>query len=112
VNCTLGIVYYRQAKFEKAIEALTLAVTIDPTSATAHNYLGIAASQKGWFEAAVKELEKATTLNPKYADAWFNLSVVYATSEPPSIDKARDCYRKAVELGADADPAMEKMFAQ
>ena len=110
VNCTLGIVYYRQAKFEKAIESLTQAITIDPTSATAHNYLGIAASQKGWFEAAVKELEKATTLNPKYPDAWFNLAVVYATSEPPSLDKGRECYNKAVELGADPDPSLEKLF--
>ncbi|MEO7932065.1 MAG: tetratricopeptide repeat protein [Chthoniobacterales bacterium] len=110
VNCTLGIVYYRQGKFEKAIESLTQAVTIDPSSATAHNYLGIAASQKGWFEAAVKELEKATTLNANYPDAWFNLAVIYATSEPPSLDKARDCYRKAVELGAQPDPSLEKLF--
>ena len=110
VNCTLGIVYYRQGKFEKAIESLTQAVAIDPSSATAHNYLGIAASQKGWYEAAVKELEKATTLNPKYPDAWFNLAVIYATSEPPSLDKGRDCYHKAIELGADADPSLEKIF--
>ncbi|HEX8372437.1 MAG TPA: tetratricopeptide repeat protein [Chthoniobacterales bacterium] len=110
VNCTLGIVYYRQGKFEKAIESLTHAITIDPTSATAHNYLGIAASQKGWFEAAVKELEKATTLNPQYPDAWFNLAVVYATSEPPQLDKARECYEKAVALGAEPDPALEKLF--
>ena len=110
VNCTLGIVYYRQGKFEKAIESLTQAVAIDPSSATAHNYLGIAASQKGWYEAAVKELEKATTLNPKYPDAWFNLAVIYATSEPPSLDKGRECYHKAIELGADADPSLEKIF--
>ncbi len=110
VNCTLGIVYYRQGKFEKAIEALTHAITIDPSSATAHNYLGIAASQKGWFEAAVKELEKATTLNPSYPDAWFNLAVIYSTSEPPSLDKARDCYNKAVALGAAPDPSLEKLF--
>ncbi len=110
VNCTLGIVYYRQGKFEKAIESLTQAVTLDPSSATAHNYLGIAASQKGWFEAAVKELEKATTLNPNYPDAWFNLAVIYATSEPPSLDKGRECYHKAVELGAQPDPSLEKLF--
>jgi len=110
VNCTLGIVYYRQGKFEKAIESLTKAVTIDPANATAHNYLGIAASQKGWFEAAVKELETATTLNPQYPDAWFNLAVVYATSEPPSLDKGRECYRKAIELGAEADSSLEKLF--
>ena len=109
-NCTLGIVYYRLGKYEKAIEALTTAITIDPKSATAHNYLGIAASQKGWFEAAVSELEKAITLDPGYADAWFNLSVIYATSEPPRIDKARDTYRKSLELGAESDPAMERLF--
>ena len=60
----------------------------------------------------MKELEKATTLNPKYPDAWFNLAVLYATSEPPQLDKARECYRKAVELGAMPDPSLEKLFKQ
>ena len=109
-HTTLGIVYYRQSKFDDAITALTTALGINPKSATAHNYLGITASQKGWQEAAVKEMLDAIAVNPDYADAHFNLAVVYATGEPPATEKAKQHYVKATSLGAEPDPALEKLL--
>jgi tetratricopeptide (TPR) repeat protein len=81
-HTTLGIVFYRQAKFDEALAELTKSLGLNPKSSTAHNYLGITASQKGWQEAAEKELLEAISENPKYADAHFNLAVIYATSLP------------------------------
>ncbi len=107
---TLGIVYYRQSKFDDALTELTKALAINPKSATAHNYLGITASQKGWQEAAEKEMLAAIEANPDYADAHFNLAVVYATSQPPSKELAKRHYAKATSLGADPDPALEKLL--
>jgi Tfp pilus assembly protein PilF len=56
---------------------------------TVHNYLGITASQKGWQEAAEKELLEAISENPSYADAHFNLAVIYLTAQPPSREQPK-----------------------
>jgi Flp pilus assembly protein TadD len=109
-HCTLGIVFYSQAKYDEAVNELTKALALNPKNATAHNYLGITASQKGWQEAAQKELETAVQLDPNYADAHFNLAVVYAMQTPPNKEKAREHYKKAIELGAEPDTALEQLI--
>ncbi|MGV3531782.1 MAG: tetratricopeptide repeat protein [Chthoniobacteraceae bacterium] len=109
-HCTLGIVYYSQEKYDEAMTALTNSLSINPKNATAHNYLGITASQKGWPDAAQKELETATALDPNYADAHFNLAVVFATKQPPNKEDARKYYKRATELGASPDPALETLI--
>jgi hypothetical protein len=109
-HTTLGIVYYQQAKFDDALAELTKSLAINPKSATAHNYLGITASQKGWQEAAEKEMLEAIANNPDYADAHFNLAVVYSTSEPPAKELARRHYQRALALGAQPDPSLDKLL--
>ena len=109
-HCTLGIVYYGQEKWDEAVNELTKALAINPKNATAHNYLGITASQKGWQEAAQKELETATALDPSYADAQFNLAVIYVTQKPANKEAARKYYKRATELGAEPDSALESML--
>jgi tetratricopeptide (TPR) repeat protein len=109
-HCTLGIVYYSQQKYDEAVNELTKALAINPKNATAHNYLGITASQKGWQAAAQKELETAVTLDPTYADAHFNLAVVFATQQPPNKEQARKFYKRATELGAEPDSALEQLI--
>ena len=88
---------------------LTKALAINPKNATAHNYLGITASQKGWQDAAQKELETAVVIDPNYADAHFNLAVVFATMQPPNKEKARQHYKRAIELGAEPDNNLEQL---
>ncbi len=106
---TIGIVYYSEEKYDEAVNALTKSLAINPRNPTAHNYLGITAAQKGWLEAAQKELESAIQLDPKYADAWFNLAVTHTLKTPPDKEEAAKAYKKAVELGAEHDPAMEAL---
>jgi tetratricopeptide (TPR) repeat protein len=107
-HTTLGIVYYQQSKFDDALSELTKALAINPKSAIAHNYLGVTASQKGWQEAAEKEMLEAIADNPDYADAHFNLAVVYSTSQPPAKELARRHYERALALGAQPDPTLDK----
>ena len=109
-HTTLGIVYYHQSKFDDALSELTKALAINPKSAAAHNYLGITASQKGWQEAAEKEMLAAIADNPDYADAYFNLAVVYSSSQPPAREQARRNYEKALALGAQPDPTLDKLL--
>ena len=106
----LGIIYYAQGKYDEAVEVLTKSLAIQPKNATAHNYLGITASQKGWQEAARKELDTAISLDPGYADAYFNLAVVCATQQPPDKESALKNYNRAIELGAEPDPALEQLI--
>ena len=49
-------------------------------------------------------------LDPTYADAHFNLAVVFATQQPPNKENARKCYKRATELGAEPDTALEQMI--
>jgi tetratricopeptide (TPR) repeat protein len=107
---TLGIVYYRQAKYDDAVTELTRALAINPKSFIAHNYLGITASEKGWQEAAEKEMLEAIAANPDYVDAHFNLAVIYGTNKPPAKELAKRHYSKAMELGAEANPSLEKLL--
>ena len=109
-HTTLGIVYYQQSKYDDALSELTKSLAINPKSATAHNYLGITASQKGWQEAAEKEMLAAVAENPGYADAHFNLAVIYSTSQPPAKELARRHYEKALALGAEPDPTLDKLL--
>jgi Tfp pilus assembly protein PilF len=109
-HTTLGIVYYRQSKFDDALTELTKSLAINPKSATAHNYLGITASQKGWQEAAEREILEALADNPDYADAHFNLAVIYATARPPAKELAKQHYTKATSLGTQPDPSLEKLL--
>jgi tetratricopeptide (TPR) repeat protein len=109
-HTTLGIVYYQQNKFDDALSELTKSLAINPKSATAHNYLGITASQKGWQEAAEKEMLEAIADNPEYADAHFNLAVVYSTAQPPAKELARRHYEKALALGAQPDPTLDRLL--
>ena len=74
------------------------------------NHLGIVAGQKGWPEAAEQEFKKAIALNPNYADAHFNLAVIYATNTPPAKQLAGQHYQKATSLGATPDAALEKLI--
>ena len=46
------------------------------------------------------QLKKAIELKPEYSDAHFNLAVLYATTQPPSLTRAKEHYVKATALGA------------
>jgi tetratricopeptide (TPR) repeat protein len=109
-HLTLGIVEYQQGKFDEAIDELAKVLAINPKSAAAHNYLGIAASEKGWHSAAQKELETAISIDPAYADAHFNLTIVLTKLTPQNKQAARDHYKRAMELGRQADAALEALI--
>ena len=106
----LGIVYCKQGRFDDAITALREAVATDDKDHVAHNYLGVALGEKGLKGEAEEQLKLAIAIKPDYSDAHFNLAVLYATSQPPSMELARDHYQKATSYGALADPSLERMI--
>jgi Flp pilus assembly protein TadD len=107
---TLGAVMIEQNRIDDAIAYLERAnssVTDDPITL---NYLGVASSQIGQFGKAEQALRRAVTVKPDYAEAHFNLAVIYATAKPPSIALAKRHYEKALELGAGPDKRLAAML--
>ena len=104
----LGILYLDRDEPMQALAAIAQAVVHAPGDAVARNYLGVAAGRNRWFDAAEAELRRAVELRPDYADAHFNLAVFCLERSPPALELARRHYRKARELGAEADPLIEQ----
>lgn len=107
---TLGAVMIEQNRIEDAVAYLERANQSAPDDPIALNYLGVASSQLGQFGKAEQSLRRAITVKPDYAEAHFNLAVIYATAKPPSIALAKRHYEKALELGARPDKRLAAML--
>jgi len=107
---TLGAVMIEQDRIEDALGYLERANTSSPDDPITLNYLGVASSQLGQFGKAEQSLRRAITVKPEYAEAHFNLAVIYATAKPPSIALAKRHYEKALELGSSPDKRLANML--
>lgn len=107
---TLGAVMIEQNRIEDAITYLERANESSADDPITLNYLGVASSQLGQFGKAEQSLRRAITVEPGYAEAHFNLAVIYATAKPPSIALAKRHYEKALELGAESDTRLASML--
>lgn len=107
---TLGAVMIEQNRSEDAIGYLERANQATPDDPITLNYLGVASSQLGKFGKAEQSLRRAITVRPDYAEAHFNLAVIYATAKPPSLALAKRHYEKALELGAGPDKRLSAML--
>jgi Flp pilus assembly protein TadD len=106
----LGIAYSRQGKFDEAIGVLHKAVAFNESDAVARNYLGVCLGQEEQWSEAEVQLRRAVELRPEYSDAHFNLAVLYATTQPPSLELAKEHYAKATALGAAPDTSLERLI--
>ncbi len=109
---TIGLAHYERQAWWLSLSALSRAVAEDPADPRAHNYL--AATLKGlqWPTAAEASLQRALDLDPEYAEAHFNLALLYLERRPPSPELARRHYLRAVELGSPRDDLMEKQLKE
>lgn len=104
----LGILYLERDDPMRSLAAVAQAVVHAPADPVARNYLGVAAGRNRWFDAAESELRRAIELQPDYADAHFNLAVFCLERNPPAVELARRHYQKALDLGAERDPLVER----
>lgn len=107
---TLGMVHYERDDPLRALSALSRAVAEKPDDPRAHNHLAAAAKALGWLGAAESELQRALDLDPQYAEAHFNLALIYLERRPPGVELARRHYLRAVELGTPRDDLVEKQL--
>ncbi|MEZ5324235.1 MAG: tetratricopeptide repeat protein [Verrucomicrobiales bacterium] len=109
---TLSLIYYQDKDLHLALSAISRAVHERPNDARARNYLGVIIKSLGWSNGAEAELQKAIKLDPTYAEAHFNLALMYLERKPPAIELASRHYATARSLGAAPDKLVEKQLVE
>ena len=107
---TLGLIYYQKKELHLALAAISRAVHERPNDARARNYLGVIIKSLGWTNGAEAELQRAIQLDPEYAEAHFNLALMFLERKPPAIELASRHYAKARAYGAAPDKLVEKQL--
>src|SRR5204862_3843333 len=80
---SLGVVYSRQGRHAQAGAAFAKVLELDPTSATAHENLGVDAVAAGDLATAASELQQALDLVARLAGAHNVLAAVYLRQKRP-----------------------------
>ncbi len=105
----LGWTYRFQGKLEAAISECKKAIAVDPAFGNPYNDIGAYLIEMGKPEEAIPWLESA--LASKRYDAyhypWYNLGRVYVAKE--MFNRARECFRKSVELDPSYTAAVEAL---
>jgi len=109
---TMGILKFRQQQYDDALDYLGLAAQYNPDSPAIFNYLGMTLSEQGMRGPAETALRRAIQLQPGFADAHFNLALVYILQDPPVPELARWHYQKALQAGHERSTRMEQMLDQ
>ena len=106
----LGVVHFEQGNMDDALKRFDEGLKIDPKNVKALNCVGVISSQKGWVKRAEESFTKAVSIDPAYADAHFNLSILYTTGKKPDRKKGKEHYHKAIDLGLPRDARIEEVL--
>lgn len=72
----LSNVYQQQQKYDRAIQELNAALTIEPNEAFIHFNKGVFLTRLRNYQAAIDEYKTTISINPNYYEAYFNLAVI------------------------------------
>ncbi|MFM8364130.1 MAG: tetratricopeptide repeat protein, partial [Verrucomicrobiota bacterium] len=111
-SINLANAFARQNRYDESIELLKEVLKRDPKNAVANNYIAIALGKKGNYREAEEFFQRSILLDQNYANAHFNLAVMYANTNPPSLSLARKHYDIAKSLGAEPDPVLDRRLAE
>ena len=94
----LGWTYRFQGKIDAAIAECKKAIALDPDFGNPYNDIGAYLIEKNKHEEAIPWLQKAIASEryDTYHYPWYNLGRVYVAKE--MFNKARECFRKALEI--------------
>ncbi|MCP5516451.1 MAG: tetratricopeptide repeat protein [Verrucomicrobiales bacterium] len=106
-----GLIEFRKGDYDAAEGTLSKAAQLSPENPLTQNYLGVTLSQKGLRKPAETAFRKAIQIDPGYAEAHYNLAVVYARQQPAFPALARWHYEKAVAGGQPRNPELEQIIA-
>jgi serine/threonine-protein kinase len=87
---------FERKRYDRAIDAYTKAIEINPTDFSFYNNRGIVYHTRKKYAEAIADFSKAVELNPNSSFTYSNRGVAYEDSG--NIEQAINDYRKAVEL--------------
>ena len=90
-------------QIDKAIEAYSYAIGLNPDDVNTYNNRGMAYYSKEEHACAIEDFTKATKIKPNHVDAYYNRGVAYGNRG--DYDRAIEDYGRAIELKPDAADA-------
>ncbi|XP_050426135.1 small glutamine-rich tetratricopeptide repeat-containing protein beta-like [Adelges cooleyi] len=93
-NC--GNEFMKNQEYEKAIDAYSISVTLNPTNPIYYCNRAAAYNAIGKYKDAIEDCQKAIELEPHYSKAYCRLGLAF--SQTNDFQKAASCYKKALEL--------------
>lgn len=106
-NHLLGVIYYRQGKYNEAQEYLARACAAPDATPEMFNNLGAAVQALGDEQGAIAAWRRALALDPNYADALNNLGVVYRARG--QSQRAIETLQRAVALKPESPEAQANL---
>lgn len=76
IHNTVGIVYYLQDNFDKAIKKFKSILKLDPRFYKTYYNIALVYEKKKDLKTAIKNFEKAIDLEPNFAHAYYHLGVI------------------------------------
>ena len=103
--CNLGVAWYENGDYEKAIECYNRSVSLSPDFVEAFNNLGVAYAKQGDYGKAIECYTEATRKNPYYATPFSNIGVAFYRMG--YLQEAVGYFEKAIE----ADPKYKRAYS-
>jgi tetratricopeptide (TPR) repeat protein len=100
VAIAAGESHLQGARWDQALDAFDVAVTLDQRAAAAHHGRGIALRELKRHDEAAAAFARACELGPDHAQAWNNRGL--AEQALDHIGQSESCYQRALELDAGA----------
>jgi tetratricopeptide (TPR) repeat protein len=95
----LGMIACQNRNYERAVQLISKAISINPNVASAYYSRGIALKELKRLEEALVSCDKAIALKPDYVDAYSNRGI--ALKELKRLEEALVSYDRAIELKPD-----------
>lgn len=98
-----GLDFYKEGKFEEAIEQFNKAIEINPEISGLYRGLGGAYLELGDYGKAIENFEKALSMNPNNPNTYNGLGEVYY--QIGDYDKAIEYFKEAINIDSNYDKA-------
>jgi Tfp pilus assembly protein PilF len=99
----LGMAFGEEGKFDRAIEAFSAAVTINPKLGTAYLNRGMAFKQMGELDRAIEDYSTALSVKPDYVEAYNDRGSAF--NRKGQFDRAIEDFNAAIAIDPTVYPA-------
>jgi Tfp pilus assembly protein PilF len=94
----LGVQFYNQREFLKAIQSYQKVIELDPTYIEAYNNLGIIYQEIGDFDRAFRAYQRSIEINPQYEKGHNNLGILFYLKG--RNEEALEAFQKALAINS------------